>query len=313
MDILITGGSGFIGQHLVEELSKDQNNHVFIFDKQNSEIKKNNVHYLYQDISSEHLYCIHNIDIIYHLAAQSNVRTSIVEPYKDFQNNLIGTFNVLQLAIRKNVKKFIYTSTGGARYGECVSTSLSGITYLSEDMQCNPKSPYGISKYCAEKYVKYFCEKHDIDYQIYCFGNVYGPGENLKQNRIIPTLLNNMINHETTKIYGDGEQIRDYIYVKDIIKIATILSQKKTKNKIFNIGSGSNYSINNLIQIINKNFNCKLLIEYHPTINEEVKNTNIVLDISRLKKEIPTLKLQKIEEGIQQTYNWILEQNYGKR
>ena len=211
MKILVTGGAGFIGSWVVDKLI-EKGNEVVLIDNFSTGKKENlnekaKIYYL--DIC-EHdrlveIFEKEKPEIVFHLAAQVMLRKSIEDPLYDAKNNVLGTISVLEACRKCKVRKIIYTSTGGARVGEP--------EYLPVDEKhpLNPSSPYGISKHSAEHYVWTYNKLYDLDYLIFCFGNVYGPRDSAETKRLVPLFSDMMIKGKVPKIFGDGEQTRDYI------------------------------------------------------------------------------------------------------
>jgi len=215
--ILVTGGAGFIGSTLVDKLI-NEGHEVLVLDSLVSG-KRDYVNpkaKLYEtDICSPEVAEIFNMEkpeIVYHLAAQIDVRISLNDPVFDNKINAVGSLNILENCHKNNVKKFIFVSTGGAIYGEAeeIPTTEKAPTY--------PLSPYGIHKLTTEKYCKFYNEVHGLDYTILRFANVYGPRQYKGGEAGVVAIFNeHAVSGKTCFIKGDGLQTRDYVYVDDVL------------------------------------------------------------------------------------------------
>src|SRR6056297_1143722 len=234
--ILVTGGAGFIGSHIVDKLIS-QNNKVVIIDNLSTGQKENinkKARFYKADITNKKIKEIfkkEKPDIVFHLAAQINVRKSIQNPLLDTKVNVLGSLNIFQAAKESNVKKIIFSSTGGAIYGKAKQIPTP------ETCQPKPQSPYGLSKLTTENYLKLYHKLFNINYTILRYSNVYGPRQNtLAEAGVIAIFTKQLLKNKTPVINGQGKQTRDYVYVKDVVS-ANILSIKKGDNKTFNIGT----------------------------------------------------------------------------
>jgi len=308
MKIFITGGAGFIGSWLVDKLIKE-NHQVIVIDNLSTG-KKEHIHkkaiFYEQDITDHEI--LNDIikkeapEIIFHLAANSLLRKSIDDPLYDATTNILGTISVLEACRKNNIKKIMYTSTGGARVGE------PAYLPVDESHPIKPLSPYGISKHSAEHYVEMYHALYGIDYFIFCFGNVYGPRDSPYTKRLVPVFIDKIMKNEKPIIFGDGKQTRDFIYVKDLIDfmIETIPKLGITPHKLFHLANGKQVSVNEVCEMLKKISNTSLVFEHTDTVKGEIHD--IVLNISLAKKELQWDPKIPIEEGLTQTWNWYKEQ-----
>jgi len=244
MNILITGGAGFIGSHLAKALVK-KSHQVVILDnfetgkRKNLEEIKKNITIITGSVLDKKIVqaLIPDIDVVFHLAAKVTVQDATSK--KDYEKtNVQGTKILLEAAYKNAVKKFIFISTA-AVYGDtnklpiCESTPTRPISYL------------GKTKLKAETFCKYF-HKKGLDTIILRLFNVYGPNQNLNYSSLISTLSDNFMNDKPSIIYGDGNQTRDFIHVKDVVQAANFVLLNETTENVFNIGSGKEYSINDI-------------------------------------------------------------------
>ena len=240
MKILVTGGAGFIGSHLVEELLSN-GHEILIFDnfltgkKENLEIK-GNVTFINDDFGSENsLEEIEKFDpdICFHLAAQSSVVVSVENPALDFEHNILQPIKLIQVLLKSNCKKLVFTSSGGTIFGE-----PSVIPTAEEDYADEPESPYGVAKKRLNELIKIMTKNSNLKYSILNLSNVYGPRQDPHgEAGVVSIFANKYLNDEEPIIFGDGEQTRDYVYVKDVVS-ALIKASTIDENHFLNIGTG---------------------------------------------------------------------------
>ncbi|BAP63283.1 NAD-dependent epimerase/dehydratase family protein [Methanococcus maripaludis] len=244
MKILVTGGAGFIGSHIVDILIENGHD-VSILDNLSTGNEKNinkSAKFINGDILDKNL-DLTGFDCVIHEAAQINVRTSVENPAFDGNINILGTINILEKIKEYNVKKIIFSSSGGAVYGE------PEYLPVDEKHSLKPLSPYGLSKFCAEEYIKLYGRLYGIEYCILRYSNVYGERQDpLGEAGVISIFIDKMKKGESPVIYGDGNQTRDFVNVNDVAKAN--LMALNWKNDIVNIGSGKETSVNELFKII---------------------------------------------------------------
>jgi len=299
--VLVTGGAGFIGSHIVDKLI-DNGNEVIIIDNLVTG-KRENINccakFYETDICNfgelKRIFEFEMPDIVLHLAANSMLRKSFEDPVYDANVNIIGSINILECCRLNNVKKIIYTSTGGARVGEP--------EYLPVDEKhpLNPCSPYGISKHSAEHYFWMYNKLYGLDYLIFCFGNVYGTRDNVLTGRLIPVFIDKMLKGDSPKIFGDGEQTRDFIYVEDLAKFMVESLDKDSENKLFHLANGKQISINEVCGQLKKIIGFNGNFQYVEGVKGEVRD--IVLDI-KMVKELGWNPETSIEEGLKKSIEW---------
>ena len=236
MKILVTGGAGFIGSHIVNAYIDGGHDVIIIDNLSSGEMKLINpkAKFYHLDIHSPEVKTIlekEKITVINHHAAQISVSASVSDPLFDANSNIIGTLQLLQNAVLLDVEKFIFASTGGAMYGEQKTFPAS------EEHPCQPLSPYAISKLCAEKYINYFGMQHDLNTTVLRYSNVYGPHQNPHgEAGVVAIFCERLLKGQQPIINGDGEQTRDFVYVQDIVK-ANIIALNLECTGIFNGGT----------------------------------------------------------------------------
>lgn len=305
MKILVTGGAGFIGSHIVEGYLKAGHTVIVIDNLSTGEIK--NVHPLARfyscDITSKDLLSIfekEKPDIVNHHAAQMNVRKSLENPIFNAQSNIMGLLNVLSCAVKTNVKKFIFISSGGALYGDASEIPTP------ETAPVRPLSPYGLSKYVGERYIQLYSQLYGIPYTILRYANVYGPRQNpLGEAGVIAIFIDGLLKGKQPTIFGDGEQTRDYIYVADIVD-ANLLCLTKGQNEIFNLGTEKETSVNTLFSFLQSSLSSSLKPLYTPQRSGEVSRT--ALDCQNARSLLGWQPRYSVEDGIRETLHWFQQQ-----
>jgi len=245
--ILVTGGAGFIGSHLVEALLPHHT--VEVLDNLSTGRRENlpstvPLHRIdLRDAQAlrQH-FAEHTYEVVYHLAAQVDVRTSVEKPTDDAQVNILGTLHLLE-AVRSSHAWVIFTSTGGAIYGEAPNLPI-GETYAPL-----PESPYGIAKLAGELYLRHFHQAHGVPYTVLRLANVYGPRQNPHgEAGVVAIFTHRLLSGQPAYIYGDGEQTRDFVYVGDVVGalVEVLKFPQRTQGQVFNVGTGRQTSVNEL-------------------------------------------------------------------
>ncbi len=300
MKILVTGGCGFIGSHIVDAYVEKGHDVAIIDNLSTGDIKNLNphAHFYEEDICNKNIETIfakEHFDIINHHAAQINVRTSVEDPLHDANINIVGSINLLQLAVKHGVKRFIFASSGGAIYGEPRTFPIT------EEFTAKPASPYGISKITVEHYIRVFAQLYGIDYVIFRYSNVYGPRQITKSEAgVISIFIQEILNNGNCIIFGDGTQTRDYVYVADVV--AANVAALSCKSQILNIGTAKETSVNDLIHMLMRITDQKFAYEHGPERPGEVQRN--VLDCS---KAFTTIRWQpqiSLEQGMQRTFEY---------
>ena len=290
MDILITGSEGFVGNNLVKGLS--QKHTIYTSDQLDSSNHKN---YLQCDITNYDSVekIVKNIDAVIHLTAHSLV-SSLDGSITNGRVNIIGLLNLLECCRKNSVSKVIFTSASSL-IGEPKSLQVT------ENHLPKPKTAYGITKLTSEHYLRLYNELYDIDYTVFRFFNIYGP---FQKNGLIPSIFNKIKNNEPITIFGKGDQIRDYVYIEDIIPFfEQAVSTDISKNKILNMGTGNGTTILEIVQNIANILEIEPKIEYHPERPGEIGN--FVSDTTLLNKTFGSVPSTDVLTGLRKTINWL--------
>lgn len=250
MKVLITGGAGFIASHLTDELIQ-QGHEVAVLDNLSTgkrEFLNPNALFYSMDItdhSIERIFQEFRPQIIYHHAAQIDVQHSLRDPVHDANVNILGTIAILELSRKYGIQKIIYASSA-AVYGPPDALPVD------ESHPVRPLSYYGISKHTPEHYIQVYANLYGLDYTILRYANAYGIRQDPKgEGGVISIFLDKLLNGQTAVIYGDGEQTRDFVYVKDIVA-ANIAAMTRGSRGLFNISRNEQTSVNELLRIMNE-------------------------------------------------------------
>ena len=297
--LLITGGAGFIGSNLVDELIK-LGHQVFVIDNLSlgkKEFINPRAKFYKKDIrdykSIRSLF--KGIDCVFHLAAQPRIQPSIIDPATSYDNNVLGTFNVLLAAKENKVKKFIYSASSSA-YGDQKTLPLT------EAMTPGPKNPYALFKYMGEEMCHLFHSLYGLPTVCLRYFNVYGERQSTKgaYATVIGIFLNQKNVGKPLTIVGDGDQRRDFTYVKDVARAnISAMKSKGAVGHVINIGSGQNYTVNQVAKMIDPNH---VYIPFRPG---EAKVT--LADISKANKLLGWQPKMSAKKGLLLYYNWLLE------
>ncbi|MGE5425817.1 MAG: NAD-dependent epimerase/dehydratase family protein [Bacillota bacterium] len=299
--ILVTGGAGFIGSNLADRLLSE-GNEVFIIDNLSSgrrDYVPDGAVFWEMDICDPQMIercASEGFKVIYHLAAQIDVRKSVADPAGDTKVNILGGINVLEAAKRAGAK-VVMASTGGAIYGETeeIPTTENTPTY--------PLSPYGINKLALEKYLNYYYFAYGLNYTILRFANVYGPRQYKGgEAGVIAIFTEAMATGKPCTLYGDGKQTRDFVYVDDVVSALVKAGKIDCRGEI-NIGTGKEIDMWQMVSAIEAAAGGKLALELAPgRIGEQRRS---VLSNRRALETLDWQPEVGFEEGVKRTYDWV--------
>lgn len=301
MKILVTGGAGFIGSHLVDAYL-GLGHEVAIIDNFVTGLPENvNANAKLYEIdltdrqATEQALLDFKPELINHQAAHLSVYQSVEDPIFNANNNIIGLLNLMEGARKTEVKKVVAASSGGVIYGE------TDVLPTPESHQTKPVSPYGISKLVLEYYLNYYQEQYGVDWVALRYGNVYGPRQNPKgETGVIAVFLEQMINGKQPMIFGDGEQTRDYVFIEDVVKAN--LSASKQGSGPFNIGTAHPTNVVRIFDLLQTQLQTNFTKYYdQPRMGEQ---RHSVLDILRAKEKLNWEPKVTLETGINRTVEW---------
>lgn len=299
--VLVTGGAGFVGSNLVRLLLK--NNHtVSVLDDLSTGYKKNldglDVQFFQGDICNIEMAekAVEGAEIVFHLAASVGRQKSLNNPQRDSEVNLIGTTNVLEAARKSGVKRFVYTSSA-AIFGELLTMPIA------EDHPINPDSPYGVSKLAGEKQALCYAELYGMRVVCLRYFNVYGVNQRFDAyGNVIPIFANRIQTRQPITIYGDGEQTRDFVNVKDVAMANYLSGTVASRSGVYNIGSGANITINQLAEWMKEISGVDVPVEYAPMRPADVRHCRA--DITKAGAELGFIPDADIRSGLQEYMDW---------
>lgn len=302
MNILVTGGAGFIGSHIVDAYI-EAGHRVSIIDNLSTGRRENlnhNATFYQVDIRDRDRVAevIRNggFDLINHHAAQLNVRVSVSDPQFDAEQNIIGSLNILQAALDSGVRRVIFSSSGGTVYGEQLNFPAD------ETDPTNPISPYGVTKLAVEKYLYYYQQQHGLEYVALRYANIYGPRQNPHgESGVISIFCERMFAGMQPFINGSGEQTRDYVYVSDVVR-ANLLALEYVTTKgsgTFNVGCATETSVNELFRMLNDLLGNRFNEEHAPAKPGEQMRS--VCSFERAHRELGWVPEVSLREGLVMT------------
>lgn len=302
MKIVVTGGAGFIGSNIVDELIAKKHNVAIIDNLATGNIKNINKKAKFYKVSVcdkkeiDKIFTKEKFDVVIHLAAQLDVRKSVADPCFDADVNIKGTLNILEACKNTKVKKIIFSSSGGTIYGEC------GLKAPDEKSFANPLSPYGVAKLSVEHYIKAYSALYGLKYTILRYANVYGPRQDVNgEAGVVAIFIGKMTENKEVFVFGNGKQLRDYVYVKDVVN-ANIKSLTKGNNEIINIGTQKTFSVNQLVKELSEITNYQKKAIYKPKRNGELFKS--FLNISKAKKVLGWKPQVDIKTGLKNTVEY---------
>jgi UDP-glucose 4-epimerase len=290
----VTGGAGFIGSHVVDALA-ERGDEVHVVDDFSTGRRENvtaaTVHE--HDIREplDGLFGEIQPELVVHLAAQADVGTSVARPVFDAEVNVLGTLNVLEAA-RPHGAQLVFSSTGGAIYGECDRPAR-------EDDERRPLSPYGTAKLAAEEYLGTWNRLYGSRHVVLRFANVYGPRQLPKlEGGVVAIFMDRLRAGDEVAIFGDGGQTRDFVFVGDVV--AAILAAVGREGGVFNVGTGVETSVNELFAETCRTAGVEADARYEPARTGDVRRS--VLDVSRSEQELGWQPRTSLAEGLASTW-----------
>ena len=303
-NVLVTGGAGFIGSHLVEALLK-KGYEVAVIDDLSTGTKDNlpldRIRFFEGSVADARCvkaaFSSHKPDIVFHLAAQISVSLSVREPAFDANVNIVGSIRIMEACVQEKVKKIIYTSSGGVMYGETPS-----IIPTPETAPCAPFSPYGIAKMTGEKYLSFFEKEYGLKWTSLRYANVYGPRQNPHgEAGVVAIFLQKMLRDQPVTINGDGEYIRDYVFVQDVVR-ANLLAIEEADGLALNIGTGKGISVNQLFDLLRLKTGYRQDAHHGPMRPGDLRKS--ILDAALAKNALQWSPTVDLAEGVSETVRY---------
>jgi UDP-glucose 4-epimerase len=299
MRTLVTGGAGFIGSNLVDALLA-RGDEVHVLDDlskgKRERVAAGATLHVADIRSPEEIFDAARPELVFHLAAQADVRTSVEQPDHDADVNVIGTVRILEAA-RRHDAKVVFSSTGGAIYGECDGP-------VAEDAPRQPLAPYGTSKLCGEEYLGTWNRLYGTGHVTLRFGNVYGPRQEPHgEAGVVAIFMGLLQGGGTPKIYGDGSQTRDYVYVGDVVD--AMLRAAAHDGGVYNVGTGTETSVLELYDAIVRVTGIEREPEHADARLGELQRS--VLDPAAAARDLGWRPGTSLEDGLRKTWPWVQE------
>jgi len=299
VNIVVTGGAGFIGSHLADRCIED-GHHVVVIDDLSTGLREN-VHadatFVEMDIGNRdrliEVFRREQPQAVFHLAAQMSVRRAVEDPVFDAESNVIGGLNVMLASVDVDVDKFVFAATGGAMYGD------TEIIPTPEDHPVGAVTPYGVSKRTTELYLHCFRVNEGLRYVSLRYGNVYGPRQNPHgEAGVVAIFTGLMLNGEQPTIYGDGTSTRDYIYVADVVD-ANMSALNAGDGGIYNVGTGAEIRLHDLYLVIKEATGYTREARFAPERRGELRRS--ALDITKARRQLGWAPRTELADGIAET------------
>jgi len=304
MNILVTGGAGFIGSHIVDAYIQE-GHRVVILDNLSTG-KREQVHpeaAFYpldlMDAEIKDIFEKENIEAINHHAAQISVTQSVANPSFDAEINIVGSLKLLELAATHKIRKFIFASTGGALYGE------QDYFPADENHPTEPMSPYGIAKLTVERYLNYYRENFNVQPTVLRYSNVYGPRQDPHgEAGVVAIFCKQLLKDQNPVIFGDGKQTRDFVSVFDVVS-ANVKALSKNCNGTYNVGTGEETSVNTIAASLIKASGKSLSPQHNPPRMGEQRRSSI--DHGKFNKDHGWQPTQPLDEGLKDTFDFFAQ------
>ena len=302
MRVLVLGGAGFIGSHLVDRLL-DDGHFVRVLDRSPPElhpdwVKAGRVEYVLGDFSDHFAIAaaVKDIDIAFHTVSTTIPATSNVDMEFDVQSNLIGTINFLKEAVAARIRKVLFVSSGGTVYGTPATVPIK------ETAPAQPTCSYGITKLAIEKYLGLFEHLHGLEFLVFRLSNPFGERQRAGAQGAVAAFIDRMLRAEPIEIWGDGSVVRDYIYIGNAIDAMVEGMSYSGNQRVFNVGSGIGHSLNDVLGVLEKVSGHKVPRNY--TASRAIDVPRNVLDIGLIKQEIGWAPRIPFADGVDLTWKW---------
>ena len=307
MNILVTGGAGFIGSHIVDAYIRE-GHRVVVLDNLSTG-KREQVHpdaTFYEldlmDPVIKNIFEKEKIEAINHHAAQISVTQSVADPAFDAEINIVGSLKLLKLAAAYKIKKFIFASTGGALYGE------QDYYPADEEHPKQPLSPYGIAKLTVERYLNYYQENFNIQPTIPRYSNVYGPRQDPHgEAGVVAIFCKQLLKDQQPVIFGDGEQTRDFVSVFDVVN-ANLKALSENCKGTYNVGTGKETSVNTIAASLIKASGKTLSPQHNPPRMGEQRRSAI--DYGKFNKDHGWQPTRALDEGLKETFDYFAQSSH---
>lgn len=298
----VIGANGFVGSYLVDRIAQKEDVWVRAFDRYSKDpqfIKRDNIEVVKGDMFSDS--DLHSLvvgaDYVIYSFSSTTPFLSDSDPYIDIKENLMRSVRLFEYCAKEGVSKVVFISSGGAIYG-----SVTEYHVATELDTPHPVSPYGINKLSTEHYLEYFKRKFGTEYVTYRLTNPYGPRQVLKHNQgVVPAFIDKIKKGEELVVYGDGTSSRDYIYMDDAARMIADTFDRDNEWPVYNIGSGQQTSVNDIIDALAKASKKKPKVEYKEPPKTFLAHSSVSID--RFLGEFGDYRLMPLAEGLKRTFH----------
>lgn len=301
MNVLVLGGNGFIGSHLVDKLKLDGHS-VSVFDRNPELFRKPRpgVRYYQGEFGNRGLLgeALEGVDVVFHLISTTLPKTSNDDPIFDVQSNVVETLSLMEKCLEIGVGKVVFVSSGGTIYGRPDKLPVD------EKSATDPECSYGITKLMIEKYFALYHKLHGLEYAIVRPSNPYGERQNPSGIQgVISVFLDKAARGEAITIWGDGRIVRDYIYITDLVEGVCRAAFLPTQSRILNLGSGTGHALNDILVMTREVTGRSVAVSYQE--RREFDVPEIYLDICRAREELAWAPTTDLKEGMMRTWDFV--------
>ncbi len=303
MKILVLGGDGFIGSHLVDQLVMS-GHHITVFDRfpynisRNLEHQRGNIQFISGEFANRDdlRNALKYQDVLYHMICMTNPAESWNDPLIEIDENIRNTITLCEIAAKREIKKIVFPSSGGTVYGVQVAP-------VNENTVPKPLSPYGISKLTVEYFLNYFHERYGTACDIYRVGNPFGPRQPTQRPQgVVAVWMRDILCSRELQVYGDRSTLRDYVYVGDAARLMMHSWKNIFSSDIYNLGTGVGVSILDLLELFKQVIDVPFTYKLHSRRNSD--NASIVLDSAKLISHFPDFQFQDMKEKLAETWKY---------
>jgi len=302
MRVLVVGGAGFIGSHLVDRLLAEEH-FVRVLDRSPPELhpdwsKTGRVEYVLGEFVDRFAIsaAIKDIDVAFHALSTTIPATSNIDMAFDVQSNLIGTLSFLDAAVDAGVRRVVFVSSGGTVYGK------PPVLPIAESAPTEPICSYGIIKLAIEKYLALFEMLHGLSFVVFRLSNPFGERQRPGSQGAIATFAHRLLRGEPIEVWGDGSVVRDYIYIENAIDALVAGMQYAGAQRVFNVGSGEGRSLNDVLETLERVAGRRAVRNY--VASRAIDVSRNILDVDLIKREMGWMPKISFEEGLARTWEW---------
>jgi UDP-glucose 4-epimerase len=310
--ITVFGADGFLGRALVTKLAGTPSITINAFSHFSTLLRDESAYHPFKKLKNVTIVpgdfhnqveveeAVKGSDYVFHLVTSTTPASSANDPFVDMDTNVRSTIQLQEICAAHKVRRLVFFSSGGAVYGNVDNDNIQETDCLY------PISPYGIGKVTIEHYFEYFHQTRNLNYLIYRVANPYGPGQRVDGKQgVIPIFMHKLLENKPITVFGDGQMVRDYIYIDDFVNMVCATFDKKTRHNVYNIGSGNGITVNELVRTIESNHHTKFK-KVFADLSPAIVQRN-VLNIDRFVKEFNITPKIDLKEGMERTWEYVRE------